>query len=246
MRLIVMHVDFQRMPSYAKHVNVYFYSLRMIFLKTCATLPIKTYMLEVKLEIIGTSPLLMHNIEGMKNQASGSVKQIPTPEAESASSLYWTKDKKSIAIPAVALHAALMKAGAKYKASGKTTLQPIICTAIHIEPEMIPLNTVKYEIYTCGVVVQKNRIFRARARINTPWKCQPTLWFDEDWFPVHMMRDIMPQVIKTAGMMIGLCDWRPEKKGQYGKFRLGRLELMPRAKQEPVPEPEILGFEEAA
>jgi hypothetical protein len=202
-------------------------------------------MLQAKITLIGTSPLLMHNIAGMKQQA-GSAKRIPTPQEEAVQSLYWTLDRKSLAIPAVALHAALMKAGAKYKMPNRSTVQSRICSAIHVEPEMIPLGITAYDIHICGVVVQRQRIFRARARVNTPWQCEASLWFDEDWFPVHLMRDTMPEVIRTAGMMVGLLDWRPEKKGQFGKFRLGRIELMPRSEQEIIADPEIIGFEEAA
>jgi hypothetical protein len=33
--------------------------------------------------------------------------------------------------------------------------------------------------------------------------------------------------VEVAGRKIGLCDWRPQKKGRFGRFTIGKIETFP-------------------
>jgi hypothetical protein len=199
-------------------------------------------MRQIRATIEGLEPgLLMHNIAGMKQNRGGAKKAIPTPQEEALASLYWLDpEHSSLSIPADNLHASFLRAAPKYKI-GKQTLTGIISSALHIGPEQISLNTKDYQIDIRSVVVQKNRIFRARAKV-FPWSATFSIFFDEDWLGLDVMEQTFPELIKTAGKLIGVLDYRPEKKGRFGTYRLVRYELLPAAKQVPVPEPEIVGF----
>lgn len=199
-------------------------------------------MREIKVTIEGLQPgLLMHNIAGMKQTTGGTKKSIPTAEAEAAAGLYWVDAKKtSLAIPARCMHACFLRAAPKYKI-GKNSLTGFVNSSMHIGPEQIPLNKKEYSINVQSVVVQKARVFRARGLV-FPWSATFTLYFDEEWVGLDVMQQTFPDVIKTAGKLVGVLDYRPDKKGPYGQFRLDRYELLPAREREVVIEPEIIGF----
>ena len=73
--------------------------------------------------------------------------------------------------------------------------------------------------FTVGVVVQRARVLRTRAK------------FDE-WGAVFLL-DVDPELVDEphldkwlaiGGKRIGLGDWRPEKSGKYGRFEVEEIE----------------------
>jgi hypothetical protein len=198
-------------------------------------------MRQVKVKLIGLTSLLQNNISSM--QTTGVAKKVnPTPEADAASRTYWTPDRSSLALPAVAVHRSLMKAGSKFKL-GKQTWTGPIASAVHVTPEFIPLNTTTYKLDFQSVIVNKGRIQRVRPRI-LPWEVEFELHFDDVWITIPAMAQIGPELFAYAGAMVGVCDFRPECKGQYGKFRLGHYELLPERQSDPVPPPTIIGWDQ--
>jgi hypothetical protein len=183
----------------------------------------------------------MHNIAGMQKTSGGSKKAIPTPEVEAAAGLYWTDEEhSSLSIPARCLHASLIHTAPKYRVP-KSSLTALVTSAMHVGPEQIRLNTVDYTIDIQSVVVQKARIFRARGLIY-PWSATFSLFFDEGWIGLDVMQVTIPELIRTAGRLVGVLDYRPAKKGRYGQFRLVRYELLEAEESEPEPLPIIVGF----
>lgn len=69
--------------------------------------------------------------------------------------------------------------------------------------------------HTVPVVVQRNRILRTRAKFDTPWSCE----FDLDCDDELISEQFLSQWLDIAGRRIGLGDWRPEKSGEYGRFK---------------------------
>lgn len=76
--------------------------------------------------------------------------------------------------------------------------------------------------FTIGVVVQRNRILRTRARFDIPWSLNFSLDCDDDLVD----REMLETWLDIAGRRIGLGDWRPEKSGTYGRFETARLEAV--------------------
>ena len=74
--------------------------------------------------------------------------------------------------------------------------------------------------YTVPVVVQRNRILRTRARFELPWSVDAVVVAAEDL----IARERLREWLEFAGQRIGLGDWRPEKSGSHGRFRVEVLE----------------------
>ena len=74
--------------------------------------------------------------------------------------------------------------------------------------------------YTVPVVVQRNRILRTRARFETPWGLEAHLFAAEDLIAPERLREWL----EFAGQRIGLGDWRPERSGSHGRFRVAALD----------------------
>lgn len=201
-------------------------------------------MRQIKITLTGLSAYLMNNPASMVSTAGGKKRSIPTPEEEAESKCYWLDNEhSSLAVPATHVHASLMKGSARYKVD-KHSLWSILVGACHVEPELISLNTTEYKRDTRTVIIQKNRIFRCRPKVMCPWQIEFELHFDPEWLPLEVVRQTLPEVIKTAGNLIGLGDYRTEKKGPFGKYYLQRFELLAQREEIPLPPPEIIGFDD--
>jgi len=199
-------------------------------------------MRELKITINGLTPLLMHNVESMKQNKG--VTTIPAPEVEAEANAYWLDAKHSaLCAPARVIHPCLGEAGKAFKV-GKTKLNYLIASFSHFAPERISLGKTEYEIDVQTVVVKRARIFRARPLV-FPWELTFSFWFDPERFSLQLIRDDFPDVINHAGSVVGIMDKRPQKRGSNGKFYLTRYELCALTPQKPLPRPEMIGFDES-
>ena len=66
------------------------------------------------------------------------------------------------------------------------------------------------------VVVNRSRIIRARPKFRTPWEVGITVDVDDDLIEQRHLEDW----VDIAGRRIGIGDWRPEKSGEYGRFKM--------------------------
>ena len=67
--------------------------------------------------------------------------------------------------------------------------------------------------FTAGVVVQRNRILRTRAKFEE-WSATFVLDVDDELCD----KDQIEAWLDIGGRRIGLGDWRPEKSGSFGRF----------------------------
>lgn len=179
---------------------------------------------DAMMTIVGTAPLLMHNAAAMAAAKAGGKKVIPTPEEEAERGTYWTPDRSSLAIPADNFRAMLITASKGYRIQGRRSIVPYICGCISIFPEMLPLNVTTYDVDVRTVVVMHNRITRARAKI-FPWKVTLTVRYDAEVFSPDLMATTFKEIVTTGGRAVGLLDFRPEKRGRFGRFKVESWEL---------------------
>src|SRR3989304_3509187 len=165
----------------------------------------------VKVTIRGTSPLLMHSYP-MVAPPQGWEKESPEEQAKVAE--YRDPDTGELYIPGVAIQRALVGAAAYSKGRGRASLQKPVAACVLISPERCSLGVTEYEVDSRPVVIAatKGRIVRHRPRLNE-WSCSFGIEYDTELLNEADLR----AVVNDAGSRVGLLDFRPEKKGPFGR-----------------------------
>src|SRR5215471_741776 len=162
--------------------------------------------------IKGTSPLLMHAfplepIEAIEKQsAERQAEHAAYRDESNGGGLY---------VPGVNLQRALIAAATYSKGKGRASLQKPAAACLQVSPEHLDLGLKTYAIDSRPVVMPstKGRILRHRPRIEA-WQ----LTFDLDYDDTLLKATEVRTIVDNAGARVGLCDYRPEKKGPFGKF----------------------------
>jgi len=172
----------------------------------------------------GTTPLLMNNPASMLIPAPklklGKAEHIP--EEDVKSTRYLLPDG-NFCVPAVAVRASLLNGAIGIK-FGKRSAISIMSAAIELaDPEFPMVDENKeqilgtnYSIDIRRVVVVKAGIARVRARIELPWNVQCSFSYEPEWLSVEQIVTIA----NRAGRIAGLLDYRPNKKGWFGKYQI--------------------------
>jgi len=176
---------------------------------------------KVNFLIKGLGELLMNNPASMNESGSGSIrtKKID-PRADAEIRLY-KNEAGELYIPSVAFLNSLWQ-GAAYNKIGKDSARARIQAAIFVKnAETIILDKetleskTEWEIDSRPVVVKatKGRIIRNRPKISN-WACRLILLIDDEYITID---SILP-LFNKAGKTIGVGDYRPEKRGPFGRY----------------------------
>jgi|SRR5579859_3410642 len=171
--------------------------------------------MKINIEITGTTPLLMNrfNIEESK------IKEKNLTPREAAQKVCYLDEKGYLFYPAMNIYACIIEAG-KFHKDGKvkitTARSSLIPAYVMIEGEYLyfPDDTT-WEVDSRAVVVPSTggRIVCHRPRLDN-WSLEFVLSVDAKSFPPRLVR----QIIDDAGSKVGLGDYRPARKGIYGRF----------------------------
>lgn len=180
-------------------------------------------MFNIHVTIEGTTPLLMNRFsEENEVKVSSGVSKVAvgtrgTPREQAEKKAYKDSDGM-LYIPGPNIFACIIQAG-KYHKNGKskvTTLKSsLIPAGMALSKIVCPLGTKDFEVDSRSVVIPATggRIMAHRPRLDE-WSLSFTLEVDEDMFSAEFAR----LVIDDAGRKIGLGDFRPDRKGPFGKF----------------------------
>lgn len=164
----------------------------------------------VEVEIRGISSLLMHafpmdRIEGLENKP-------PIEQAEVA--LYRISDG-TIYVPGTNLQRCLVSAASYSKGDGRSKLTRVVAASVFVSPAVLPLVPQKWELDARRVVIPKTKgaCVRYRPRFDE-WRLGFTITYDEILLKESQVR----RVVDDAGARVGVLDFRPEKKGPFGRF----------------------------
>ena len=124
-------------------------------------------------------------------------------------------DKSSIGFPSLNIMRSAITASTAWKIN-KRSIVPFMAGSVSIDAEMVPFDTLDYEIDTRRAVVQKQGILRSRPKLPPGWNLSFEVNVDDD-APAELCR-ILPDIFAEAGRRVGLGDFRPEKRGPFGKF----------------------------
>ena len=172
-------------------------------------------MKSIQVEITGESPILMHAFPLVPLENPPIEKRSPAEQAEI--SAYRIPGKKTLYLPGTALQRCFVGAAAYSKGKGRASLQKQTAACLLIPEEYLSLGTEDYEIDSRAVVIAatKGRIVRHRPKI-TNWRCSFTIQYDESLLKASEVRNI----VDDAGARVGVLDFRPEKKGPFGRFKV--------------------------
>jgi hypothetical protein len=174
--------------------------------------------------IRGTSPLIMHQWsekakremrdkqqEGKKTKTRE--KRVPTEEAKAAT--YTTKDG-DIGIPGMAFKSALVSAAHKDIGIEKTLVRKALFLVTDDPNKVLPIDgskpTVREDMVRVGM---GSADLRYRPEF-VKWSCLITLEVDSEL----LQRDDVLALVDRAGFGVGICEWRPEKGGEFGRFEI--------------------------
>jgi hypothetical protein len=171
-------------------------------------------MLKIQVSIKGRSPLLMNRFRTEEIDSKSKKRTGAILEKVLEDKLYLLDGKPYI--PAVYFRNALIEAGKQFKITGKgkATYSKLIGSSIEIEPETI-INDYKYEEFKVAAVnpMTKGRMMVSRPKFNE-WAVEFNILSYDDGITEGVLKDCL----EYAGSYVGIGDWRPEKKGPYGKF----------------------------
>lgn len=186
----------------------------------------------IRVEIEGTTPILMNRFTDENAQAvSGGTTTTFAPSGskgtprEQATKKLYTDEKGVLHIPGPNLFRAVIDAGTFHKAGkSKVTTQKssLVPAAMGIIELTIPVlnpagGAVQWEVDSRAVVIPSTggRVMAHRPRIDR-WKLAFTVEYDPTMFSPSLVRAL----IDDAGRRVGLGDFRPARKGPFGKFNV--------------------------
>ncbi len=171
----------------------------------------------VSVTVQGQTPLLMHAFPLMPIEALE--KRSPEEQAEYAA--YRDPDSGGLYVPGVNVQRALISAATYSKGKGRGSLQRAAAACLLVSPERIPLGVKDYAIDSRPVVVPatKGRVMRHRPRLDT-W----AITFELEWDDTLLKESEVRRIVDDMGQRVGLLDFRPEKKGPFGRCVVTRWE----------------------
>jgi hypothetical protein len=174
----------------------------------------KTYDVTIQ----GTSPLLMNKPSVLIGDISKERLQKSESPKEMASMKLYELDGE-LYQPETHIKGALVEAGKTQKVvgGGKSTYSKIVGYAVEINPFEIIHKKQKWETYS---VLAVNPSTKGRNLLHRPmlkeWELNFQVIFEEDQIPPSVLKELFDK----AGKFVGLGDWRPAKKGRFGKFQV--------------------------
>lgn len=179
--------------------------------------------MKIRVTIEGVSPLLMNRFTEANEVAVSGGTAVSfrgdrgTPREQATPKRYADKEG-NLFIPGPNIYACLIAAGTFHKAgkSKVTTMKTsLIPAGILLEEMVCQLDTNEWEVDSRSVVIPSTggRIMCHRPRVDR-WCCSFTLDVDTTMFGPILVRSI----VDDAGKKIGLGDFRPARKGPFGRF----------------------------
>lgn len=167
-------------------------------------------MKKINVTIKGISPLLMHRFPSEPIEAI----EKKSKEEQAEIACYRTLEGE-LYIPGVAVTRALVNGATYSKGKGRASLQKQAAACLFIDKEYLILDSQKYIIDERAVVVPatKGRIMRYRPRFDA-WLVSFELHYDETLLTENQVR----QIVDSTGSRVGILDFRPEHKGNCGRF----------------------------
>lgn len=179
--------------------------------------------MEIKVRIQGVSPLLMNRFTEEAEAASSAGHSTVSAgdrggPREQAERTAYKDTEGNLFIPGPNVFACIIEAGKFHKAGkSKITTQTssLVPAGVTIDELTLPLGTKSFEVDSRRIVnpATKGARLRHRARLDS-WAVSFTMQVDQELFSAALLR----QLVDDAGKKVGLGDYRPAKRGPFGRF----------------------------
>lgn len=185
----------------------------------------KTFQIEIR----GVTPLLIHrfNEEAEQKKKTRRIEAMERDPREEARKNAYVAPDGTFYFSAFSIPNAMGSAGSSHKAIGtRKSLRYVVPSAIRMNNDVITILNGKgpadhFEVDSRPVTIPatKGRVMRHRPRFDQ-WGARFELCVDEDLLSPEMAH----QLLNEAGQSIGIGDFRPEKRGPFGRFRVTQWE----------------------
>lgn len=181
--------------------------------------------MEIKITLGGISPLICNRFTEAaqqavsQNSAAAFQGERGTPRAQAEPKVY-TGSKGRPVLPAVNLLASFVDAG-RFIKSGRSKLSTarssLVPAGLAINEAELPITPSKWEVDSRPVVIPSTggRIMCHRPRFDE-WKIACTLLVDDTLFSERIVREL----VDIAGKRVGVGDFRPSRRGPFGRFEV--------------------------
>lgn len=165
----------------------------------------------IQCTIKGTSALLMHAYPMVPIEAP----EKKSPQEQAELSAYRDPDTGGLYVPGLAIQRSMVAAAAYSKGKGRGSLQKQVAACVMVSPERAGLGTKEFKIDSRPVVVPatRGRVVRHRPRLDD-WQVTVEIDYDDTLLTEQQVR----RIVDDAGSRVGLLDFRPERKGPFGRF----------------------------
>jgi len=189
----------------------------------CISLPKRK---RVILGIVSTSPMIQHRWsekakEMIRNkQQTGDKKKnrdIRVPEDECEAATYRTSDGR-YGIPLLSIKAAIVSAAHKDLGIEKTLVRKSIFMPDILSDGVLP-------IYCDDPIMREDMVRVGMGSADLRYRPEFKNWSAELTFEIDaelMTTENLLALIERAGFSVGICEWRPEKGGEFGRFCVDR------------------------
>jgi hypothetical protein len=175
-------------------------------------------MKKYEVEITGITPLLQNKPEEYGFDEQWVEKKASSDWEKEALKKLYVDLKGIIYQPSAHIERMIIEAGKKIriKGQGKATYSKTFGSMVSVEEESIPHKNPEYGIHKALVVIPstKGRVMRYRP-IFREWVLNFILDVEDE-----IPGDVVKEALEIGGRYVGIGDWRPEKKGKFGKFQV--------------------------
>jgi hypothetical protein len=174
--------------------------------------------------IVGITPLITHSFpekgkEQMRQKHAGKKtrdRSVRDPQAECDAATYWLSDRTP-GFPVTGIKRAMFAAAHKDIGVTKT----LISRAVFIQADEGLLTRIESPGSKMREDVVRVGMGSADLRYRPcweEWSMSLRVEYDTEWITL----DVIVNLLERAGFGIGLGEWRPEKAGEFGRFRVER------------------------
>ena len=168
---------------------------------------------KIAITIKGLSALIMHQFPLVAIENPPLEKRSVAEQAELAA--YRDPVTGRLYVPGIAVQRAMISSAAYSKGKGRASLQKQAAACLLVNPERIDTGQTNYAVDARPVVIPatKGRVMRYRPRLDA-W----AITFELEYDPSLLDEKQVRAIVDDAGSRVGLLDFRPERKGPYGRF----------------------------